>query len=257
MIIRATHRDRYVTLAKTALEDPKLSLKAKGLWAYLMSKPDTWVVMVAHLISIGPDGRVAIMSALRELEDAGYVVRQERGRRDDGTWDLATTVVYETSRSEPVSEIDSGDAQTDHQGEREKALVVTSVDYPRADNPRADNRHLVSNEGVSNEGVSNEGVISLSSARDSNNVAHTPEREAIVDEALTIIADRRVDAAKAGGVRILNRRAYTRTVREDAAEELAEELAKRSANNPAWSAEDLASMFVPRLDPYAVAVEYR
>lgn len=76
-IIRVTKRSRYVVLDKTALEDPRLSLKAKGLHAYLLSKPDTWEIRVEHLIKHHKEGKTAIYSAIEELRATGYVVRHE------------------------------------------------------------------------------------------------------------------------------------------------------------------------------------
>jgi len=99
VIIRNPNRERYVILAKTALEDKKLSFKAKGLWAYLMTKPDNWVVYVDQLVRVGPDGKRAVVSALKELAEAGYVRRDTgaaRTRSPTGTWNATTTEVFES-----------------------------------------------------------------------------------------------------------------------------------------------------------------
>ncbi|MFW2440514.1 MAG: hypothetical protein ACN4GR_14220 [Arenicellales bacterium] len=45
-IIRATRRDRYVTIEQHVIEDARLSWAARGLLAYLLSKPDDWKVLV-------------------------------------------------------------------------------------------------------------------------------------------------------------------------------------------------------------------
>lgn len=142
MIIRNPERDKYVKIAKASIEDDRLSFKAKGLLTYLMSKPDNWVVMVSQLVKVGKDSRVSVMSALKELEDAGYVVRGERSRRDDGTWDLPSTEVYETPRSQPVSETDSG--------ETPRSQPVSVI---RGGSSAVDNRHLVTTEEATTEEV--------------------------------------------------------------------------------------------------------
>ncbi len=76
-IIRISHdkTNPYVMLNKKALEDPDLSWGAKGLWSYLMSRPDNWQVSVSHLCKIytGRGGRKdAIYSLLNELIESGY-----------------------------------------------------------------------------------------------------------------------------------------------------------------------------------------
>ena len=72
MIIRTPNRNRYTIISKVPLEDGRLSWKARGLLSYLLSKPDNWTVVVAHLVKEAPDGRDSVRAGLRELEDAGY-----------------------------------------------------------------------------------------------------------------------------------------------------------------------------------------
>lgn len=78
-------RHPYVQIDKTPLLDSRLSWKAKGILAYLLTKPDDWEIIVANLINASePDGRESLRSGLKELEALGYIVRErrqdERGR---------------------------------------------------------------------------------------------------------------------------------------------------------------------------------
>lgn len=79
-ILRIEHNKEnpYVILNKRILEDCDLSWTAKGLWSYLMSRPDNWNVSVSHLKTIFKGkggGEKAIYSILNELIKAGYCVR--------------------------------------------------------------------------------------------------------------------------------------------------------------------------------------
>lgn len=96
MIIRTPGRERFLILSKVPLEDTRLSWKARGLHAYLMSKPDSWSVLVAHLVNQGPDGKDSVMSGLRELEGAGYI-RRTRRRNQPGKYDGIDYEVFEES----------------------------------------------------------------------------------------------------------------------------------------------------------------
>jgi hypothetical protein len=100
MIIRTTERDRYVIISKVPLEDNRLSWKARGLLAYLLSKPDNWTVMIAHLANEAPDGRASVMAGLQELEKAGYLRRTRR--RSAGQFDGVDSEIYEEPQ-EPVT----------------------------------------------------------------------------------------------------------------------------------------------------------
>ena len=68
----------YVMLDKRLAENPSLSWKAKGLMAYMLSRPDDWQIRVTDLVRRSPDGESAVRSGLRELEQHGYIVRKRR-----------------------------------------------------------------------------------------------------------------------------------------------------------------------------------
>lgn len=82
-IIRLARRRRWTTIATEALEDAELSLRARGLLAFLLSKPNDWVISADRIASGALEGRRAILSALKELERRGYL-RRYLVRGDDG-----------------------------------------------------------------------------------------------------------------------------------------------------------------------------
>lgn len=57
--------------------EPGLSWKAKGLYAYLVGRPENWHVQMADLVNRSTDGEAAVKSALRELEDAAWITRRQ------------------------------------------------------------------------------------------------------------------------------------------------------------------------------------
>lgn len=96
--IRLHRRNRFAIIDRRALADPKLSWKAKGILAYCLGLPDGATIDRATLATIADDdvpgsGETAVRGALRELQNAGYLVRT-KGRDANGrvTWD---TVLYE------------------------------------------------------------------------------------------------------------------------------------------------------------------
>ena len=100
MLVR-TSKDKdhpYVLLNKTFLEDPKLSLKSKGLLAYCMSKPDGWKFHVSQMEKVLKEKEVAILSAFKELIDNGYCVRY-RTRNHKGLFDSQEYVLFEVPQN--------------------------------------------------------------------------------------------------------------------------------------------------------------
>lgn len=95
-IVRVSKRDSgYMIVDPYFLSDARLSWKAKGMLAYLLSKPSNWRVYVSDLVKRSRDGKDAVYSALKELEKSGYVertrARDEQSQRITGV----ETVVYE------------------------------------------------------------------------------------------------------------------------------------------------------------------
>lgn len=69
------HRDRdHVVMATHHLHNTGLSLKGKGLMSLMLSLPDEWDYSINGLVAISKENKTAIRSALKELQEAGYVV---------------------------------------------------------------------------------------------------------------------------------------------------------------------------------------
>jgi hypothetical protein len=78
-------------LHNKTIRDPKLSYKARGILAVLLSLPDNWRTSAEDLARTAPDGRDSIRAGLRELETFGYL-RRTKHRDDNGRVRTITTV---------------------------------------------------------------------------------------------------------------------------------------------------------------------
>jgi hypothetical protein len=72
-IHRAPRRHQWLVIDKRTVEDVRLTWAARGLLAYLLSRPDDWEVLVKDLIKRGNLKRDGIYTLLRELRAVGYV----------------------------------------------------------------------------------------------------------------------------------------------------------------------------------------
>ena len=103
-IIRKHHVGNYTVVDNGFIRDTSLSLKAKGIMLTLLSLPDDWVFTEAWLVSQCSDGITAVRSALNELEDHGYLIR-ERVREENGKLGDSIYDIYEEPESQkPVLE---------------------------------------------------------------------------------------------------------------------------------------------------------
>ena len=100
----------YTVIDNAAFFDRGLSLKALGLLCKALSLPADWEFTVQGLAAICKDGRAAVESALRELEEAGYLRRgQARSRDGDGRFGGAS---YEFSAVPGAFPSDGGESET-------------------------------------------------------------------------------------------------------------------------------------------------
>lgn len=87
MIERAPRPDSgFLMIRNAVVRDARLSYRASGVLADILSRPDNWKTTAESLAKARPDGEgeKAIRAALRELEAAGYLRRRrykdEKGR---------------------------------------------------------------------------------------------------------------------------------------------------------------------------------
>ena len=76
-VFRIERTKDYTVMSNHHLRNHELSLKAKGLLSMMLSLPDDWNYTTRGLAKICKEGVDAIGSALRELETAGYIVRNQ------------------------------------------------------------------------------------------------------------------------------------------------------------------------------------
>lgn len=100
--IKVFARKGYTVLQNDMILDKRLSLKTKGLMAVLLSRPDGWEFSVAGLAAFCGCGKDAIRGALKELERAGYLTRQQL-HGEGGTFGGNLYVIQESSLS-PMEE---------------------------------------------------------------------------------------------------------------------------------------------------------
>lgn len=131
MAIHRIRKERdYLIIDNAILRDPKLSLKAKGLLAFMLSRPDDWSFSIKGLSKFCRDGPDAVRSAVAELEKRGYLVRtrtRSHGRYQDVVYDI-----YE--RPIPVLE-NPAQEKTEKIYPNVETETIPSIDLPKMDKP--------------------------------------------------------------------------------------------------------------------------
>jgi hypothetical protein len=80
-------KTKYSVIPNDLVNSDQISLKAKGLFAYIQSKPDGWDFSAERIANHIKEGLQSVSSALKELEKSGYLVREKR-QNEWGHWDV-------------------------------------------------------------------------------------------------------------------------------------------------------------------------
>lgn len=95
-IIRIEKRKKFTVINRDLLEDSRLNWATRGILAYLLSKPDNWVLQVNDLRKKGDLGRDAIYNRIKNAIEFGYIRRIDH-RDNKGRITNVEYIVYEES----------------------------------------------------------------------------------------------------------------------------------------------------------------
>ena len=99
-VFRVERNKGYTVMSNHHLRNKELTLKAKGLLSQMLSLPENWDYTLAGLSHINRESVDAIRTAIWELEQAGYITRQQ-GRDDKGKMTAIEYTIFE--QPQPVT----------------------------------------------------------------------------------------------------------------------------------------------------------
>jgi len=121
--LRKKKTQKYYSVDLRVIESPNLSWEAKGLWAYLISRPDGWTVNRKDLLLRAKNGEASLRNILKEIQMFGLleIRKKKNGSKFAGTEWIVT---------EDLDDIDS------------PYVELPCVGFPHAENPHAENPHV-------------------------------------------------------------------------------------------------------------------
>lgn len=136
-IVRDTeHTENYVVLKNGVLEDNRLSWEARGVLAYLISRPANWSPSMTQICQEGGIGRSKGKRIFAELREAGYL-KKSQARTSRGQYGIAELICYETPRADESENKVRQHSNVVEMGVRKTALPVhrPTVIQPTVDSP--------------------------------------------------------------------------------------------------------------------------
>ncbi|MDK3882537.1 DnaD domain protein [Staphylococcus pseudintermedius] len=142
----------FVTVHKGFIHDENISLKAKGILLYLLSRPDDWQIYEAELAKHCTDGLSSLKSGIKELEEQGYIKR-ERKRNEKGHLKSYEYTVYEQPNHMRLSNVGKSNVGKTNVGD-------SNIGKPHITNNNNTNNDLTNNNNSNNDNTSHHHLYS-------------------------------------------------------------------------------------------------
>ncbi|GAB2045807.1 DUF6017 domain-containing protein [Agathobaculum sp. TL06] len=149
-VFRVEKNRGYTVMSNHHLRNKDLSLKAKGLLSQMLSLPEDWDFTLKGLSLINREQIDAIRAAVRELEQAGYIVRS-RERDGQGRLRGADYLIYEQPQPAP----DSPTLEN-------PMLEKPTQEKPTQGNPTQLNKDISNTEKSTTDGLNTDSIPILS-----------------------------------------------------------------------------------------------
>jgi len=195
IMIYRTVKDRdhyYVKLNVAALDDVRLSMKAAGIHAYIMAKPDGWEARESDMVHRHTDGLASIRSGVKELIECGYMVRIRiiNDHKQVISWRIDT---YETPDLNPhykpnevqpmhIDEPDCENLNLDATPEPEPDCENPKVENPKVENRNGSNNRVLVSTEISNDPITDANASAAANASPASSVSLASQFRNFQDE---------------------------------------------------------------------------
>lgn len=129
----------YGMVPNSLLNNNKISLKAKGLFAFMQSKPDGWQFSVEKISFQCKEAKTSISEGLKELEMFGFLIRKKQQTGNGFTVDYH--LFFEAISVNPIADFQS--------------LEIQSLEKPTSGNPIIGKSVNNSKKDISKKDISN------------------------------------------------------------------------------------------------------
>ncbi len=164
-VCRVTKNRNYTVINSLFLRSMNLSLKAIGLLCKILSLPEDWDYSINGLIAICKDGKTAVRSAMKELEEWGYLKRtrlnphETESGRFEYIYDFNEVSDKDVPPKNDVPPKKTGDNTPSSPQNPRQDLAPREVEIQAEDNQGEENQAVeiqeVENQGVENLSIEN------------------------------------------------------------------------------------------------------
>ena len=136
-------KENFTSIHNKLINDSKISLKAKGIMLYMLSKPENWKYNPKEIAKNSKDGLDSVYSGIKELIEAGYV---SRVRHSDGTVDY---FVFEDVEENDIIDFSKKENPNRENPNRENP----NRENPNRENPNRENPDVYKRKNTNKERI--------------------------------------------------------------------------------------------------------
>lgn len=131
-------KENFTSIHNKLINDSKISLKAKGIMLYMLSKPENWKYNPKEIAKNSKDGLDSVYSGIKELMESGYI---SRIRHSDGTVDY---FVFEDAEENDIIDFSKKENLNRENLNREN---------PNRENPNRENPDVYKRKNTNNKRI--------------------------------------------------------------------------------------------------------
>ncbi|MFK4824826.1 hypothetical protein ACI0FM_08565 [Paenochrobactrum sp. BZR 588] len=174
-IRRGVRNARYAAIPNHVFEDVRLSMEARWLLGYLLSKPDNWTVVLRDIMNKGSCGRDKARRIVAELVETGYAEKEQA--REGGRFSALSLVIYDEPIRSAVVE-----PQTDCAVMDESVAFLPQTEKPSTVNPSTEKPAPVNPPLVITDNLENTDHKKEKKARESESSKKSLEQDSVSAE---------------------------------------------------------------------------
>lgn len=139
IVFRVHKTKRYTLMNNTHLNDKKLSLKAKGLLSIMFSKSEDWNFSINGLASLSSDGRDSVLSAIKTLQEAGYLVL-DKTRDETGHFNTIYNIYETPEDKKKIADTENPTRENEKFQKTSNSNDISEQNLTESENPNRGNR---------------------------------------------------------------------------------------------------------------------
>ena len=125
-VVRVHKNANFTVMSNYHFKEKQMSLKAKGLLSLMLSLPDDWNYSISGLVTLSKDGKDSIMSALAELEEFGYLIRNRTTNAKGQFSGIEYNIYEQPQRDNPITEELKADKQQEDNAHTENQAQLNT-----------------------------------------------------------------------------------------------------------------------------------